>query len=83
MIKMGIIDIGKYPDVVEEIFGDVSGTPAIKDTVKSMLLGKIAKFALDLFYIAIRLLYQIEPKAVYSAVLKITMFQFSKTKINH
>ena len=43
MIKMGIIDIGKYPDVVEEIFGDVSGTPAIKDTVKSMLLGKIAK----------------------------------------
>ena len=40
---MGIIDIGKYPDVVEEIFGDVNGIPSIKDTVKSMLLGKIAK----------------------------------------
>ena len=37
---MGTIDIGKYPDVVNEIFGDVIGTPSIKDTIKESLLEK-------------------------------------------
>ena len=34
MIKMGTIDIGKYPDEVKDIFGNVNGTPSIKDTIK-------------------------------------------------
>ena len=36
---------------------------------------KVKTVSVDLFYIVIRLLYQIEPEAVYSAVLKITMVQ--------
>ena len=33
MIQMGTIDIGRYPDAVREIFGVVSGTPSIKESI--------------------------------------------------
>ena len=77
MIRMGTIDIGKYPDVVNEIFGDVIGTPSIKDTIKDGFLEKLSKCdtIFRLFYIVIRLLYQIELMAVFSAAFKITMVQ--------
>ena len=78
MIKMGTIDIGKYPDEVKDIFGDVNGTPSIKEPIKWQLFGKIIKkitYLFDLFYIVIRLLYRTEQTAVFSAALKITMAQ--------
>ena len=51
---MGTIDIGKYPDEVKDIFGDVNGTPSIKDTIKWPFLGKTSKYDLSVRFILYR-----------------------------
>lgn len=51
---MGTIDIGKYPDEVKDIFGNVNGTPSIKDTIKWQFFGKIIKIWVILYDLSVQ-----------------------------